>query len=125
MPHARLASAVFIIAAMAGSACSLDIGGPPPSQAGRAEVEAVSACRERADQVFDRQNRGQVYNTDTYRSITRDAPFTTNGLVGVTSAGLSQQYSRDNMVQNCLRESGAGGVAPMSRDLESNLPSPQ
>lgn len=125
MPHARLASAAFIIAAMAGSACSLGIGGPPPSQAGKAELAAVSACRDRADQVFERQNREQVYNTDTYRSITRDAPFTTNGLVGVTSAGLSQQYHRDNLVQNCLRESGAGGVAPMSRDIESNLPTSQ
>jgi hypothetical protein len=116
--HVRFASAVILTAALAGSACSFELGSPPP----RAEVAAVSACRARADEVFQRQNRDQVYRVDTYNTDTRDAPLGTNGLKGVTSAGLSQQYGRDNMVQDCLRSSGAGPQPPMSRDIHGNNP---
>ena len=119
-PHAHLASAILVTAVLAGNACSFDFGPSPPPQ--RAEVAAVSACRARADEVFQRQNRDQVYRVDTYNTDTRDAPFGTNGLKGVTSAGLSQQYGRDNMVQDCLRSTGAGPQPPMSRDIHSTGP---
>jgi hypothetical protein len=120
-PHARLASAAVVTAFLAGNACSFQLGSsPPPAQ--RAEIATVSACRARADEVFQRQNRDQVYRVDTYNTDTRDAPFATNGLKGVTSAGLSQQYGRDNMVEDCLRSSNAGPQPPMSRDIHGNNP---
>lgn len=119
-PHTHLASAFLVTAALAGNGCSFELGSAPPPQ--RAEVAAVSACRARADEVFQRQNRDQVYRVDNYNTDTRDAPFGTSGLKGVTSAGLSQQYGRDNMVQDCLRSSGAGPQPPMSRDIHSTSP---
>jgi hypothetical protein len=113
----RLAPIVFVTAALAASACSF---GPPPT---RADLAAQSACRERADEVFQRQNRDQVYRVDAYRTDTRDAPFATSGLKGVTSAGLGQQFSRDTMLDNCLRGTGAAPLAPpMSRDLQTTGP---
>lgn len=119
--HTRLVSVLAVTAALAGSACTFDE--PPPLPGQRADVAAVSACRERADEVFQRQNRDQVYRVDTYRTDTLDAPFGTTGMKGVTSAGLSQQYNRDNLVQDCLRGTSAGAQPPMSRDLHSNNPS--
>src|SRR5260370_3004007 len=101
--HVRLASAVILAAALGVSACSFELGSPPP----RAEVAAVSACRARADEVFQRQNRDQVYRVDTYNTDTRDAPLGTNGLKGVTSARLSQPYGHHNHVQHYLRSNCA------------------
>jgi hypothetical protein len=126
IPHARR---IFTLAAaLATAGCAIDFGGPapapPPSGLSRAEqtrVADLNACRERADQVFRRQNRDQVYRVDTYTSDTRDAPFGTSGLKGVTSAGLPQQFNRDTMVENCMRGSGAA-APPMSRDLQTTGP---
>ena len=117
-PLARVASALVMTAGLAGTACSVALGPSPP----RAEMAAESACRERADEVFQRQNRDQVYRVDSYHTDTRDAPFGTSGLKGVTSAGLSQQYGHDTMVRDCLRSSSAGVQPSISRDLHTNQP---
>lgn len=124
--HPRLAFAV-LAAALAGG-CAIDFGGAPPpspaaSRSAQTQIADLNACRSRADQVFTRQNRDAVYRVDNYNTDTRDAPFGTSGLKGVTSAGLSQQYDRDNMVDNCLRGSGIA-AAPMSRDLHTTGPTP-
>jgi len=117
IPAQRLLSIACVIAALAASACAF---GPPPTTS---DITAQSACHERADEVFLRQNRGEVYNVDTDRTATRDAPFATSGLKGVTSAGLSQQYGRDTSFDNCLRGSATAPQAPpMSRDLRTNGP---
>ena len=126
-PHARPAF-VVLAAALAVAGCSLDFGGPSPAallpsptRAEQTQLADVNACRARADQVFTRQNRDAVYRVDTYNTDTRDAPFGTSGLKGVTSAGLSQQFGRDTMVENCLR--GSGAAAPTtSRDLQTTGP---
>jgi len=126
-PHARPAF-VVLAAALAAAGCSIDFGGPSPAAllpaptpADQARTADVNACRERADQVFTRQNRDHVYRVDDYNTDTRDSPFATNGVKGVTSAGLPQQFNRDTMVQNCLRGSGAA-AAPASRDLQTTGP---
>jgi hypothetical protein len=111
----RYARLTCMIVALAASACAL---GPPGAAP---ETSARSACQQRADEVFQRQNRAEVYNVDTYRTDTRDAPFATSGVKGVTSAGLSQQFSHDTMVDDCLRGSAPGPQSPpMSRDLKTN-----
>lgn len=123
-PHARLVSVVLATTALAAGGCSFNFGSAPAPTMTRSDqtrVADLDACRARADQVFTRQNRDQVYRVDSYNSDTRDAPFGTSGLKGVTSAGLSQQFGRDNMVENCLRGSGAA-AAPTSRDLQTTGP---
>lgn len=121
--HPRLA--FLALAALAGG-CSIDFGGAAPpspaaSRSAQTQLADLNACRTRADQVFTRQNRDAVYRVDNYNTDTRDAPFGTSGLKGVTSAGLSQRFNRDNMVDNCLRGSGVAAT-PTSRDLHSNGP---
>ena len=68
-------------------------------------------CRQRADVVFDKQNRAEVYRTDTFAGETRDAPFSTSGLPGITSRGLSGQYERANLLDDCLRDRSGGVIA--------------
>ena len=48
-----------LIAAVALSGCGNS--GPPTGQA-RADAATQSACRQRADQVYNQQNRGQIYS---------------------------------------------------------------
>ena len=72
----------------------------PMSKAARADYQA---CRTRADQVYDRQNRSELSERDT-----RDTPFATSGLPGITSAGLSNRYARDNLLAGCT-----GGSQPV------------
>ena len=67
----------------------------------------IAACRKRADQIFEMQNRGAVYAADAYRTNDRDSPFTSNGLTGVTSQGLGAQYQRDQFEDDCLRSTNS------------------
>ncbi len=98
------------------------------AQRSRAPIGGVSAadraeCRQRADVVFDKQNRAEIYRTDTFAGETRDAPFSTNGLPGITSRGLSGQYERANLLDDCLR-SRAGGISAAGASEESKAPAP-
>ena len=45
----------------------------------RASAAQVAACRIRADQVYDRQNRADLYRSDSYAGGTRDAMFSSTG----------------------------------------------
>lgn len=73
----------------------------PQTPQTRADAATVSACRERADEAYDRQNRGTIY------SITdRDVPYSSSYLPDVPSRGLSQLYAHDSMVRDCVRNTG-------------------
>lgn len=82
---------------------------PAPDPQQQASAARKAACRQRADEVYTKQNRGEVYETDTYTTNTRDSPFATSGLPGITTRGLGGQYERDNMIRDCLNDA-AGNV---------------
>jgi hypothetical protein len=71
----------------------------------RADAATNAACEQRADEVYLKQNRADLYRSDVYNSSTRDAPFASTGLTGITSAGLPQRYARDTMLSDCIRQS--------------------
>ncbi len=84
-----------------------------PVQRSRAQTVAaadLSACRARADEIYNKQNRGDVYRADTFVSDTRDSPFSTSGLPGITSNGLSGLYQHGNLVSSCVSSRGAGAA---------------
>lgn len=85
---------------------------PPPS---RAEQAALNACRRRADQIFLEQNRAYLSERDT-----RDSPFASSGLTGITSEGLGDRYGRDEMVASCLNgaDLGASGRAAANPGID-------
>ncbi len=71
------------------------------------ERDAIAACRERANAVYDRLNRGQFYTTQSNL-----APNSSTGLVGDPTQVLSQRYAHDQMVRSCVRNTGGGSNAP-------------
>lgn len=84
----------------------------PPAGGGsraRASAGTVAACGKRADDVYLRQNRDEIYRSDTYVSNTRDTPFSGAGFPGDTSAGLPGRYARDNIQQACLNSANSPG----------------
>ena len=87
---------------MAG--CATPAAGPRPSAA------QAAACRQRADEVHERQNRGDMFRDDAYAGGTRDAMFSGTGSPGASIAMLSARYARDRLVDACLR-GAAGNVA--------------
>jgi hypothetical protein len=86
-----------------------------------ASAAREAACRDRADEVYLRQNPAAVYQADQYAASTRDAPYSSAGLAGNTSSGLPGQYDRDTMLDNCL---DATGGQP-SQAPASQPPAPQ
>jgi hypothetical protein len=74
----------------------------PAAPTQQASAAQKAACRQRADEVYAKQNRAELYESDTYQSSTRDSPFATTGLPGITTRGLGGQYERDNLVSDCL-----------------------
>lgn len=65
----------------------------PQSRVSRADRDA---CRARADAIYQQQHRADLSVRDT-----RDSPFATSGLPGITSAGLSSLFARDDLVADC------------------------
>lgn len=74
---------------------------PPPVGQARADAETLSACRQHADDVYNRQYRDQIY------TITNpNVPYSTSYAPGVTDRGLAARYAHDNMVNDCVRNTG-------------------
>ncbi len=84
--------------------------GTGPSTTPRASAAQAAACRQRADEVHERQNRGDLFRSDTYAGGTRDAMFSGTGSPGASIGILSARYARDKLVDECLR-GAAGNVA--------------
>jgi hypothetical protein len=89
---------VLLLPALALAQCSPP---PPPTGQARADAATLAACREHADQVYDRNNRDTIYTISS-----RDSPFSANYTPGVTNRGLAQRYVRENMVRDCVRNTG-------------------
>lgn len=75
--------------------------------------EQADACRTRADEVFQRQNRQDVFRTDTHAGGTRDAMFSSTGSPGVGVGQLTSRFARDQLYIDCLRAvAGNVGTTP-------------
>jgi hypothetical protein len=68
----------------------------------------MAACRTHVEEVYRQQNRAEIYRNDTYVSSTRDAPYSTSGVPGDTSAGLSSQYAYQRQLNDCYNATSGG-----------------
>ena len=73
------------------------------------QAATVAACRERADQVYDRQNRADLSRRDE-----RDTPLSASYLSGITTRGLGARFERGQRIAECTNglASGAGSPGP-------------
>ena len=71
---------------------------------GRPGLATQLACRQRANEMFDRRNRTDIYAANS--SV--NTPFSSSYLPGVSSRGLSGQFAYEQTVAECERNSGTG-----------------
>ena len=95
---------IVVLATGLVAGCAASSTGPRPSAA------QAAACRQRADEVHERQNRGAMFRDDANAGGARDAMFSGTGSPGASIALLSARYARDRLVDECLR-GAAGNVA--------------
>ncbi len=84
----------------------------PLSGQAQADAETRAACRQRAEAVYDQQNRGAIYSP----SSQVNTPYSANYLPDQTDSGLSQIFIHDQIVSDCIRNTGTGAErsAPQS-----------
>lgn len=75
---------------------------PPRTPADR---QAIANCRAEVDRTYSAQNRGDLSRREDF-----DDPFAAGYTSGIVTRGLSAQYQRDNMFQDCLNASGQPGA---------------
>lgn len=91
--------ATLALTGMMLSAC--DIPAPLRSQE-QADAQTVAACRTRANEVFDQQNRGTIFSQQSQVNM----PYSANWTPDVPNRGLSQVFGFDRMVNDCVRNTG-------------------
>ena len=92
---------VAVLAVVALSACG---EGAPQGARAQADAETTAACRQRAEQIYDRQNRAEIYSPNS----SANAPFSANYTPDVSNRGLSDLYAHDKLVSDCVRNTGTG-----------------
>ena len=92
------------LAALAGAATLSACSPAPQSPQARANAETLAACRQRAEEVYSQQNRGDIYSP----ASSVNTPFSSNYVPGITARGLPQLYAHDKMVSDCVRNTGTG-----------------
>jgi hypothetical protein len=101
-----------LIGAVALSACS---GAPQTGQA-QADAETRAACQARAEQVYNQQNRGEIYSAPA----TVNTPYSANYVPAMSDRGLADLFVHDRMVSDCIRNTGSGS----DRTLPSSSAAP-
>ena len=89
-----------LLACLTGCA---DYGQPLTGQA-RADAQTVTACRQRANQAFDQRGRDQIYSPPPQVNT----PYSASYVPGISDRGLANQYEHDQMVSDCIRNTGTG-----------------
>jgi hypothetical protein len=78
---------------------------PLPPTAADASIRAD--CRQTVEREYAAQNRADLTRRDE-----RDLPFASSYNSGVASRGLGAEYSRDQLVTDCLRAHADGADQP-------------
>jgi hypothetical protein len=91
-PAAAAVSALLLLAA-----CSP----PPQTAASRASQATVTACRERAEDVYVSQNRDLLYQNDTSTT-----PYSAGPNTGIPTHGLASLFAHQRTVDDCIRNTG-------------------
>lgn len=78
--------------------------GAPVSGQAQADAQTRAACRERAEEIYNQQNRAEIYSPPP--SV--NTPFSNNYMSGVPDRGLADLYTHDKLVADCIRNTGTG-----------------
>jgi len=95
MIRARSTLALGALAVMGGCA----FPSAPQSHTDRA---TLAACRDHASQVYDRNNRGAIYSISQV-----GLPYSDSYLAGNQVNELAARYQNEQIVDDCVRNTGA------------------
>jgi len=82
---------------------------PPPTGQARADAATLAACRQHADAVYDRVHRDTIYTIPS-----TNTPYSANYTPGLVDRGLAQRYAHDDMVRDCVRNTGTEAEPPIN-----------
>jgi hypothetical protein len=107
LPGLGLVMPALMGLALAGcSPGSMDSGGGGSAGAAntREDLQTQIACRQRVSEMYDHQNRGEIYAANS----SMNSPFSSNYQPGISSRGLAAQYSYGKLESECERDTGTG-----------------
>jgi hypothetical protein len=92
----RATLAILCLAGLPLAGCAF------PGPLSESQRDALASCRSDADRVYNAQNRYQLSERSSI-----DSPFSGGTQPDTPSDQLSNQYSHDEMVSDCLKRSNA------------------
>ena len=96
---------------------------PPPPRpvtgAGPADAAAAAHCRQRAQEIYETQNRGSRFQVEH-----RDSPFSGAYVPNTETKGLSDRYAMDAMIADCIRNSANRGSRTEAVSAPQPAPAP-
>jgi hypothetical protein len=106
------------------SGCGSSLGGLTSTES-HTDAATLEACRKRADEVYTRQNRAEIYSPASGANSPLSGSY-----AGSSTRGLSTQFGYEQAVQQCVRNVGAAldqtGAAPatppLSKDAQAAPP---
>jgi hypothetical protein len=89
----------LLLGGLSLAGCAMEHG--PQAQA---SAETRAACRQRAEQIYSQQNRGDIYRPPA----AVNTPYSAGYMAGVSDRGLSDVFAHDRVVDDCVRNAGTG-----------------
>lgn len=77
----------------------------PSTGDAKTDAAVLAACRQRANEVYDRRNRAEIYAPQYGGNSPLSGTYTDVGI----NRGLSAQFSFEQMVRDCVRQSNVTG----------------
>jgi hypothetical protein len=103
---------VSLLGAVALSGCeALPLGGQA-----QADAQTRVACQQQAEEVYDQQNRGEIYSPQS----PVNTPYSANYVPDSSDRGLSDLFVHERLVNDCVRNTGTG----TDRSVPESTPTP-
>jgi hypothetical protein len=105
---------VSLLGAVALSGCEA----PPTGGQAQADAQTRAACRLRAEQAYDQQNRAEIYSPPS----PVNTPYSANYVPDSSDRGLSDLFAHDRMINDCIRNTGTGTDRSFPDSAPAKLP---
>lgn len=99
----RCPSSLLLLWAVTLAGCA---DAPPLTGQAQADAETRTACEQRAEAVYDQQNRSDIYAPPN----PVNTPFSANYAAGGSNHGLSDVFAHDRLVSDCIRNKGTSPI---------------
>jgi hypothetical protein len=98
-----LAKSALGKSALAWGGLLIGLGGCaiPASPQSHTDRATLAACRDYANRVYDRNNRGDIYSINQV-----GLPYSSSYMEGSQTNSLAAQYGNQRLIDNCVRNTG-------------------